>query len=46
MMMIDQGISPDAFLSFSNGKGSFYIVSYEFMEKMLVLEPDTIKEVK
>jgi hypothetical protein len=42
MMMIDIGF-PGKFLAFKNEeKGTYFITTYDVMEKILVLEPDNV----
>jgi len=42
MMMIDMGF-PGKFLAFKNEeKGTYFITTYDVMEKILVLEPDNV----
>jgi hypothetical protein len=42
MMMIDMGF-PGKFLAFKNEeKGTYFITTYDVMEKILVLEPENV----
>lgn len=42
MMMIDMGF-PGKFLAFKNEeKGTYYVTTYDIMEKILVLEPEKV----